>query len=358
MRKASVWSLLLGFTVAAAPASGAVRRARSDASLLPVGSVSELSWLSEGLVRGQTFRLTPEPWREILERYLEPHRNHTPEWRTFYRGAFGPAQRAWLPTLCWGVGSCSVEAPEPGRRLGWAESFELRGPELLHLSPELSAAVNPLWSLEGRPAPAPELVAVTARRPCPRWKAPRPVTIMRYAGEVETMTLTDCGGALDSEALDKLSVLARPPGAARPPLPLPIEPEGDAGEWTPQVRLLAPRLAWAISELARAFPGRAVVLMSGYRPDSHSGHHGKGEALDLYVRGVTNEDLFAVCRTLRDAGCGYYPYNSFVHLDVRPFGTGRVAWVDVSQPGAKSEYVDGWPGVLASGSGWLGSGGN
>jgi hypothetical protein len=94
--------------------------------------------------------------------------------------------------------------------------------------------------------------------------------------------------------------------------------------------------------------------MSGYRTDGHSGLHGKGRALDLYVRGVTNEDLFAVCRTLRDAGCGYYPYNNFIHLDVRPFGTGRVAWVDVSQPGEKSEYVDGWPGVLASGSAWLG----
>lgn len=354
MRQRSVWFLLLGLSVAAVPAWGAVRRPRPDPNLLPVGSVSELSWLSEGLVRGQIFRLTPEPWRGLLERYLEPYRNHTPEWRTFYRGAFGPAQRAWLPELCWGADSCSPEVPEPSHRFEWGETFELRGPEPLSLASELRATADPSWSLQARAAPAPELVAVAARRPCPRWKAPRPVTIMRYAGEVETVTLTDCGGALDSDALDKLSVLARPPGAARPALPLPIEPEGDAGEWTPQVRLLAPRLAWAISEIARAFPGRAVVLMSGYRPDSHSGHHGKGEALDLYVRGVTNEDLFAVCRTLRDAGCGYYPYNSFIHLDVRPFGTGRVAWVDVSQPGAKSEYIDGWPGVLAPGQGWLG----
>jgi hypothetical protein len=30
-------------------------------------------------------------------------------------------------------------------------------------------------------------------------------------------------------------------------------------------------------------------------------------------------------------------------------------WVDVSEPGTPSKYVDGWPGVLEPGAGWLGA---
>jgi hypothetical protein len=69
---------------------------------------------------------------------------------------------------------------------------------------------------------------------------------------------------------------------------------------------------------------------------------------------VPNDELFAVCRKLRDVACGYYPNNRFVHVDVRPYGTGRVTWVDVSDPGEPSRYVDGFPGVLEPGIGWLG----
>jgi hypothetical protein len=62
---------------------------------------------------------------------------------------------------------------------------------------------------------------------------------------------------------------------------------------------------------------------------------------------VPKEAVFAVCRRLRDVGCGYYPENRFIHLDVRAYGTGHVAWVDASKPGEPSRYVDGWPGVLS-----------
>jgi len=53
-------------------------------------------------------------------------------------------------------------------------------------------------------------------------------------------------------------------------------------------------------------------------------------------------------------GCGYYPNGSFVHVDVRPYATGRVVWVDASRPGEPSRYVDGWPAVVAPGQAWLG----
>ena len=93
--------------------------------------------------------------------------------------------------------------------------------------------------------------------------------------------------------------------------------------------------------------------MSGYRRDGHSGFHGKGRALDLFVHAVPNEQVFAACRQLRDVGCGYYPNSKFVHLDVRPYGTDRVLWIDDSEPGQPSRYLDGFPGVLEPGRAWI-----
>jgi hypothetical protein len=65
---------------------------------------------------------------------------------------------------------------------------------------------------------------------------------------------------------------------------------------------------------------------------------------------VANEHLLKVCRTLEDVGCGYYPNNKFVHIDVRRRGTGKALWIDVSGPGEPSEFVDSWPGVVDSGA--------
>ena len=56
---------------------------------------------------------------------------------------------------------------------------------------------------------------------------------------------------------------------------------------------------------------------------------------------------------LRDVGCGYYPNSKFVHIDVRPYGTDRVLWVDDSLPGTPSHYLDGYPGVLDPGIAWV-----
>ena len=158
-----------------------------------------------------------------------------------------------------------------------------------------------------------------------------------------------CQGAIAADALDRLSVLARPPATPRPEMPLPLEPNEDAlgGEWLPRVKLLHPRLIWAVQKIAEAFPNRSIFIMSGYRRDAHGSYHQKGRALDLYVTGVENEDLFRYCHTLNDVGCGFYPNSKFVHVDVRPYGTHRVAWVDISPPGAPAEYVTSWPGILA-----------
>lgn len=318
---------------------------------------SQTSWVLAGLLGARPYRLAAEQELPLLERYLEPFRNHTPEARAFFRGAFGPARAPWVTSLCWDATHCERPAfarsgfttPWGGLGLGLTRPATLIAPEGAGLTSEW-----PHWSSK---APEPELLGLARARPCPRWKAPRPITILRWAGERETLALTDCDGALLADAVERVSVLARPPGAQRPELPLPAEPRDSTDEGSSDVRLLHPRLLWVLARVAESFPGRALVLMSGYRRDGHGSLHGLGQAVDLYVNATPNEELFAVCRRLRDVGCGYYPNSRFVHIDVRPHGTRHVVWVDASAPGEPSRYADGWPGVLPSGVAWQGSAG-
>jgi hypothetical protein len=298
---------------AALPASAGVRRSlHSDWGLLgPQPELDELSWLVSGVHQRRPFRLAPDRSLPLLAHYLAPSQNHVAEWRTFFRGDYGFSSWSSRLSFNWDGGS---DVPEPAR------------------------------------------LSVSTRGPCPRWLAPRPVHVARYDGiEQATLPLIDCDGAIAPDAIDVVSVLARGPGVPRPELPLPIEPAADAGpgEWLPNIKLLDPRLIWAMQKVAEAFPRRTLYIMSGYRQGGHSGFHGKGKAVDLFVFGASNEQVFGVCRTLRDIGCGYYPNSKFVHIDVRPYGTDRVLWVDDSQPGAPSHYLDGYPGVLDPGLAWV-----
>jgi hypothetical protein len=270
-----------------------------------------MSWLGSGIHQSRPFRLAPDRSLGLLARYLAPAQNHVPEWRSFFRGEYGFS--SWRPH--------------------WSLS----------------------WTL-GSAAPEPEPLSVSTRGPCPKWKAPRPVVVARYDGqERASLPLLDCDGGIAPDAVDVVSVLARPPGIPRPELPLPLEPSAEAGpgEWLPNLKLLEPRLIWALAQVGQAFPHHTLYIMSGYRRDGHSGFHGKGRAIDLFVAGIPNEQVFALCRSLRDVGCGYYPNSKFVHLDVRPYGTDRVLWVDASEPGKPSHYLDGFPGVLEPGRAWL-----
>ncbi|HEV8246924.1 MAG TPA: DUF882 domain-containing protein [Polyangiaceae bacterium] len=315
LRTRTALTALLAFVAAAlcvSPGQAGRRPIRAPrepfASLIPAQPLSDSAWLYSGMTQNRRYRLAPEASLPWLERYVRPAQNHTPDWRRFWYGRYGVTSWRISPALSWAPAS---GAAEPG------------------------------------------VPAVAAARPCPSWQAPRAITVFRYAGESDHFALIDCDGAIANEALDRLSVLARPPEVPRPELPLPVEPlAGD--EWLPRVRLLDPRLLWVVQQIADAFPAHALVLMSGYREGGHSGLHQKGRALDLYVRGVPNEALFALCKRLRDVGCGYYPENHFVHVDVRPYATGQVLWIDVSRPGEPSRYVDGWPGVAEPGSVWLG----
>jgi hypothetical protein len=298
--------------VATDAAAGTRRPAGPYFGLLgPRAELDELSWLSTGIHQSRPFRLVPDASLPLLAHYLAPAQNHVADWRSFFRGDYGLSS--------------------------WSSRFALH------------------WSLESE-APKPEALSVSMRGPCPKWRAPRPVSLARYDGaERVTLPLIDCDGGVAPDAIDVVSVLSRAPGVPRPELPLPFEPSLDAGpgEWLPHVKLIDPRLIWVLEQVAEAFPRRTLYIMSGYRQNGHTGFHGKGKAIDLFVYGVPNEQVFAVCRRLRDVGCGFYPNNKFVHIDVRAYGTDRVLWIDDSLPGTPSHYLDGFEGVLEPGRAWV-----
>lgn len=196
--------------------------------------------------------------------------------------------------------------------------------------------------------------------PVPAWKCkPRKVTIGRFGRETDSFELVRCDGSVAPDAIDRLSIIARPAGVERPGDLFPDEPDPRAkpGEWLPDIRIMDPRLLWVLQAVANAHPHRPIYIYSGYRPapappitGSRNSYHWLGRALDIHVHGVPNEELFAICHGLDDVGCGFYPNKPFVHVDVRPYGHGRVFWIDVSRTGERARYVDSWPGVVDNGA--------
>ena len=191
--------------------------------------------------------------------------------------------------------------------------------------------------------------------------------------EVESFSLTYCDGKPAPNAVELLSVLARPHGVAKPKNWPPPPPKEDASksktakaaknakgkkgktekaenakpttenELPPGLRLLDEGLVTRLQKVVDHFGKRRIFIVSGYRPKSEKSYHQKAKALDFRLEGVKNEDLVAFCRTLKDTGCGYYPNSSFVHMDVRPPKTGHVYWIDASGPGEPPRYVSSWP---------------
>ena len=175
------------------------------------------------------------------------------------------------------------------------------------------------------------------------------VEIMRGLGgnENDKFSITQCDGALAPTALEHLSVLARPGSAAKPEKAWTDLAKVKTTNISPGVRRVDPGLASRLEQVVAHFTkdGKTprLSVVSGYRPASVGSFHASGKALDFHVDGVSNEALVAFCKTLPDTGCGYYPNSSFVHMDVRPAGTGHVQWIDASGPGESPHYVSAWP---------------
>ncbi len=216
-----------------------------------------------------------------------------------------------------------------------------------------AAAFESLWS---------ELAPLAF--PIPEWQCKeRPTSVRRLGSEKASFVLLRCDGSIADGALAELSILARPTSAARvESLPDEPDPRAPAGEWVPGVRLVDPRLLWLLAHISDHFRWKPIYLYSGYRParakepprdpeaaPAHSSLHASGRALDIAIDGVDNEELLKLCFDLPDTGCGYYPHNRFVHIDVRPRSSGSSVWVDASAPGEPSAYIESWTGVVANG---------
>jgi uncharacterized protein YcbK (DUF882 family) len=172
-----------------------------------------------------------------------------------------------------------------------------------------------------RPTRGPHLTLARAMKESkPRACLKEPIEIVTGT-ESATLSLAKCDGAASPPGLERLSMLARAPGAHRL----------DAR--------LVERLELAVDHFRKPTESARIQLVSGYRPRSAGSYHATGRALDFRIVGIENEALIAFCKTLPDTGCGYYPNSLFVHMDVREPGTGHIAWTDLSRPGEPPRYV-------------------
>jgi hypothetical protein len=279
-------------------------------------------WMRSDWGAGQRFRFADPRRFSLLERYVAPsfEQFRTSKW--LFARTLDPVREPLVPELTWRL---DVEPTE--------------------------ASVEPTSALRGA---RPETLPFVREKRCARWEKPSAVLLTNSGPDYDRFALVDCDGSIAPFATDRISVLARLPNTPNPgtPLPeLPNPPPDWPEEWVDGIRLLHPRLLWVVQQIEQAFPRRGIQILSGYRRDPKpTSRHRQGRALDIKVSGVDNKSLFAFCRSLKDVGCGFYPNHPFVHVDVRPAGSKSVAWVDISAPGAPSQYVDSWPGVLEAGS--------
>ncbi len=162
--------------------------------------------------------------------------------------------------------------------------------------------------------------------------------------ESSTFPLERCDGEAIPASVDKLSILARPAGAAKPKEPLTGKAHG--AEIAPGIRRVDARLAERLELVADHFrkegePTRIVLVAPKSR--SAGSYHASGRAIDFRIEGADNDAVVAFCKTMQDTGCGYYPNGGFVHLDVRDAGAGHVSWIDISKAGEAPKYVTAWP---------------
>ena len=172
----------------------------------------------------------------------------------------------------------------------------------------------------------------------------KPAVEVVAGGESATFPLERCDGEAIPASIDKLSILARPAGAAKPKEPLSGKPHGP--EVAPGIRRIDARLAERLELVADHFrkegePTRIVLVAPKSR--SAGSYHASGRAIDFHIEGADNDAVLAFCKTVQDTGCGFYPNEGFVHIDARDTGAGHVAWIDVSKTGEAPKYVSSWP---------------
>jgi hypothetical protein len=204
----------------------------------------------------------------------------------------------------------------------------------LSFAAALACVLTPALAIASPASPTPPRTERDARaKPC----AKAPVEVVAGADHA-TFPLAACDGGALRSGVDQFSILARPATAAKPTEPLLALEKSKGTELAPGVRRvdsrLVERLQLVVDHFATENQPARVVLLSGYRPRGSGSYHSTGRAIDFRIEGVKNDTLDAFCKTLSDTGCGLYPNDIFVHMDVRDSGTGHVAWVDTSRQAA------------------------
>lgn len=101
-----------------------------------------------------------------------------------------------------------------------------------------------------------------------------------------------------------------------------------------------PRLTLLLQRVAERFPGKPIVIISGYRKaikrKKTQSMHTKGRALDFKVQGVPNTLVYEFISKFEKVGAGYYPNSTHVHLDTRDK---KYLWTDVSGKDQGPIYV-------------------
>jgi uncharacterized protein YcbK (DUF882 family)/LysM repeat protein len=110
-----------------------------------------------------------------------------------------------------------------------------------------------------------------------------------------------------------------------------------------------PRLIALLGIVSDHFGGRAIQVVSAYRPPStnrftKNSRHNHGRAIDFHVAGISNKELRDFCLHFKNVGVGFYPNSSFIHLDIREKKT---TWVDFAGPGEAPVYGHMHQGELA-----------
>jgi uncharacterized protein YcbK (DUF882 family) len=99
-------------------------------------------------------------------------------------------------------------------------------------------------------------------------------------------------------------------------------------------------LVGKLALLSNRFPGRTIRIISASRKQKNlskpPSKHAIGQAMDLTIDGVPNEEIFAFAKQQHKTGIGFYPNSTFVHIDHREKST---YWIDLSGPGEKANYV-------------------
>ncbi|UJR83070.1 DUF882 domain-containing protein [Sandaracinus amylolyticus] len=179
------------------------------------------------------------------------------------------------------------------------------------------------------PPPRPRAPEPAALPPAPS-ACPAPVTLVRGT-ERRSLVLLDCEGRPHAESLVALSILARPPSAPLPDAATLVAHANDPTWIAPSIRRLHPGLLERLRVIANRFPGHAIEILSGDRPDARPGsRHLHGLALDLRVTGASLDAVHELVSRFDRTGVGLYPAGAFLHLDVR---TRATRWVDASGPG-------------------------